>query len=64
MSTSTCRRRLNADNSIVFPQTPQAQQTSTFNLPQGGIDDLTAMMSQLDQQIVGPHRQVNIRAKN
>lgn len=43
-------------------QTPQAQQASTFTLPQdGGVDDLTAMMSQLDQRIAGPHRQVPTR---
>lgn len=41
-------------------QTPQAQQTSTFVLPQGGADPLTDMMSQLDQKIVGPHRQVRL----
>jgi hypothetical protein len=39
-------------------QTPQAQQTSTFVLPQGGADPLADMMSQLDQRLAGPHRQV------
>ena len=44
----------------IAAQTPQAQQTSTFSLPQPGNDDLTAMMSQLDQQIFKPqHRQVS-----
>jgi hypothetical protein len=38
-------------------QTPQAQQTSTFVLPQGGADPLADMMSQLDQRLAGPHRQ-------
>jgi hypothetical protein len=39
-------------------QTPQAQQTSTFVLPQGGADPLADMMSQLDQRLAGPQRQV------
>ena len=45
----------------VAAQMPQAQQASTFSLPQQGNDDLTAMMSQLDQQIFKPqHRQVSL----
>ena len=43
---------------VCIRQTPQAQQTSTFVLPQGGADPLADMVSQLDQKLAGPHRQV------